>query len=571
MPDLSVLIPARNEEFLQHTIDDVQKNKRGDSEIIVVLDGYWPAKTIPQEPNLTIVHQPKSIGQRGATNLAAQLSKAPYVMKLDAHCALGEGFDVTLLKAAEELGPEVLQVPLQYNLHVFDWACDSCGHRRYQSKPLKACEKCGHEKLRKEMVWKPRKNRVSSAWRFNSNLVFGYWGQWKHTDEGRKEISETLSLLGACWFCDRKRFWELDGLDEGHGGWGQMGTELACKFWLSGGRVVCNKRTWFGHMFRSNIGFPYHLSKSQTNHARSYSQNLWKNNKGPKAKHRLEWLIDRFAPVPGWEVDGDKQNEAMAGGPVPSAAVPVDVRVGSADRSEPTSLTKGVVYYSDCRGDEAILNVVRAQLARAVNGHPIVSSCLDYVPLGETRIVHAKLKRGYLTMFKQILAGLEMSTADVVFLAEHDVLYHPSHFDFTPERKDVYYYNENTWKVDATDGKALFYYCKQTSGLCAYRDLLVQHYRARVERVEREGFTRRMGFEPGTHKAPRGVDNYRAERWMSEHPNIDIRHTHNLTPNRWRQDQFRNHRSCQGWKMADDVPGWGKTKGRFKEFLEGAR
>ena len=170
-------------------------------------------------------------------------------------------------------------------------------------------------------------------------------------------------------------------------------------------------------------------------------------------------------------------------------------------------------------------------------------------------------------MFRQILAGLEASEADYVFLCEHDILYHPSHFEFVPPRDDIYYYNENTWKVDTKTGRALFYYCRQTSGLCANREFLVEHYRKRVEMVERDGFTRRMGFEPGTHNRKERVDDYKSEAWMSEYPNIDIRHRHNLTPSRWSQDKFRNKKYCQGWTEADEVPGWGTTKGRFYEFL----
>jgi hypothetical protein len=172
-------------------------------------------------------------------------------------------------------------------------------------------------------------------------------------------------------------------------------------------------------------------------------------------------------------------------------------------------------------------------------------------------------------MFKQILAALEKSTAEIIYFCEHDVLYHPSHFDFTPPRKDVYYYNEHTYKVDSNTGQALFYYTKQTSGLCAYRELLLQHYRERVRRVEAEGFTRKMGFEPGTHSPPNGVDHFKAEAFWSEVPNVDIRHTKNLTESRWSQDQFRSQRSCKGWKLVDEVPCWGKTKGRFSEFLSG--
>ena len=39
--------------------------------------------------------------------------------------------------------------------------------------------------------------------------------------------------------------------DEKHGSWGQYGTEWACKSWLSGGKLITTKKTWFGHMFRT--------------------------------------------------------------------------------------------------------------------------------------------------------------------------------------------------------------------------------------------------------------------------------------------------------------------------------
>ena len=161
-------------------------------------------------------------------------------------------------------------------------------------------------------------------------------------------------------------------------------------------------------------------------------------------------------------------------------------------------------------------------------------------------------------MFKQILAGLEALDTDIVFFCEHDVLYHPSHFEFIPPTNNTYYYNTNVWKVDVKTGNCLHYDCQQTSGLCADRELLLRHYRERVRRVEAEGFTRRMGFEPGTHNRKERVDDYKAESWRSECPNVDIRHDKNLTPNRWRKEQFRNQRYTKGWTEADEIPGWGK-------------
>ena len=116
------------------------------------------------------------------------------------------------------------------------------------------------------------------------------------------------------------------------------------------------------------------------------------------------------------------------------------------------------------------------------SGLPIYSVSLRPLYFGHNTVINAE--RGPLTMFRQILAGLEACEADIVYLAEHDVLYHPSHFEFTPERDDLFYYNNNLWKVDAESGRALFHYSNHTSQLCARRSLLLEHYRKRVVMVD---------------------------------------------------------------------------------------
>jgi hypothetical protein len=219
-------------------------------------------------------------------------------------------------------------------------------------------------------------------------------------------------------------------------------------------------------------------------------------------------------------------------------------------------MSKGIVYYTDNRPDPKILNACRKQIDKS--GLETVCVSLGLTTWGDKRIVLIA-ERGYLTMFRQILTGLEQSSADVIFFCEHDVLYHPSHFEYTPEHSDVYYYNENVYKVKHPEGKAVFYYCKQTSGLCAYRELLLEHYQKRVERVSVEGYTRAMGFEPGTHYRKERVDNYTSAAWMSASPNIDIRHKKNLTPSRWSVDQFRNKKFTEGWQEVKNVPYWGNV------------
>src|SRR3989344_7343443 len=109
MADLSILIPARNEMFLTRTIKDILENIEGDTEIIAVLDGSWADPPIPQHERVTVIYNPQSIGQRAATNQAAKLSNAKYVMKCDAHCAFDKGFDIKMM---QEMRPDWTMVPV---------------------------------------------------------------------------------------------------------------------------------------------------------------------------------------------------------------------------------------------------------------------------------------------------------------------------------------------------------------------------------------------------------------------------------------------------------------------------
>lgn len=525
MKDLSILIPARNEMFLARTIQDILEHAESDFEIIAVLDGNWANPPIEQNDRVTVIHHPESVGQRAATNEAARVSQGKYLIKCDAHCAFDQGFDVKLLA---DIQPDWTMLPVMRNLHAFNWVCKN-GHKRYQG-PSGVCTECG-EPTERDVIWYPKPSPQSTAYRFDSSLHFQYWGEYRKKQEG--DLVETMSIQGSFFMVTRDKYFELNLCDEGHGSWGQQGVEVACKTWLSGGRVIVSKKTWYAHMFRTqggDFGFPY--PNPGISKAREYSRNLWVNGTWDKAKYPLSWLINKFAPVPDW------------------------------------GTSKGIVYYTDNRLQEDIMKACQNQIKRSVNGSRIVSVSLQKLDFGDN--ITLSLERGYLTMFKQILAGLEELNSDIVFLCEHDVLYHPSHFEFVPSNADVYYYNTNTWKIDCSSGHGLHYFTKQTSGLCAYRELLVRHYRERVRRVEAEGFSRKMGFEPGSHNRPERVDDYKSEAWESPFPNLDIRHSQNLTPSRWRADQFRDQRNCRDWKETDgDIPGWGVLYGRFDKFIKG--
>ena len=312
MRDLSVLIPARNEIFLGQTVENILSNIEADTEVIAVLDGYLPDPPIPGNPRFKWIYHEQPIGQRAAVNEAARVSDAKFVMKLDAHCAVDKGFDVKLMADYQR---DWTVIPRMYNLHAFDWECPQCGERHYQCGPtVPQCPKCNVPN-KMTVVWKPRLHKMTDFARFDNTLHFQYWRKYYKRPEAMGDIVDLFSSVGACFFMSRRRFNRLGGLDEKHGFWGQFGTEVSCKSWLSGGRQVVNKKTWFSHFFRvGGLKFPYHLTGNAQERARQYSRWLWFGNHWEGAKLPLKWLIDKFAPAPSWENFDWEQATKLHGG-----------------------------------------------------------------------------------------------------------------------------------------------------------------------------------------------------------------------------------------------------------------
>lgn len=299
--ELSILIPARNEEFLAKTIEDICANAEADTEVIALLDGQWAEPAIAQHPMVNVIYLPESIGQRAGTNLAAKLATGKYIMKVDAHCAFRKGFDKSMLKAFKETGDNVVMVPTMRNLHAFNWVCE-CGYTHYQDKGA-PCPQCGKQ-MKKDVVWIPKKNPQSNSYAFDSEPHFQYFNDFNKRPEAEGDLTESMSIQGSCFMVTREKYWELNISDEEFGSWGSQGIEVACKFWLSGGRVVINRRTWYAHMFRTKgavgFGFPYQQKESQIQGAKKKAKDLFFNGKWNKQTRPLSWLVEKFWPVPGW-------------------------------------------------------------------------------------------------------------------------------------------------------------------------------------------------------------------------------------------------------------------------------
>ena len=267
--DLSVVIPARKEQYLQQTIDSILKAARGTIEVIAVLDGYWPNPSIKDDPRVHLIHFPEPRGMRTAINAGAKLAKGEYLMKCDAHCIFADGFDEAL-KA--DCKPDYTLVPTRYSLDSNKW----------------------ERKINKKYEFE----YISS-----DQLKGKRWPEFAKRVEGKK-LCDLMTSQGSCWFMRWERFWDLGGLDDiNYGSMGREAQEVCLKSWLSGGRYVLDRNTWYAHWSKSRSD-PRFAHRDEKQKSIEFATDLWMNDKWPLAKRKLKWLVKRFAPVPTWDTPG---------------------------------------------------------------------------------------------------------------------------------------------------------------------------------------------------------------------------------------------------------------------------
>lgn len=273
---LSVAITACNEPYLQRTIDSVFEKARGELEVIAVLDGYRPE--IKEHKDLTLIYHPEPHGQRHSINEASKLARGKYFMKLDAHCIMDEGYD---LKLKEVCQPDWTIIPRRHGVIEDRWKRRP---GRVDYMRLTCPDEPGDLGLRAKA-----------------------WPEYRR--RGRDPIDDVMTCQGSGWFQYLERFRELGCLDEGHGHWGAMGCEVGNKTWLSGGRLIVCKSTWYAHWQRGRkhtrndiktTSRFYYLPRQVVKDAHKYAKDLWFNNKWSGQKLPFVWLLEKFWPVPGW-------------------------------------------------------------------------------------------------------------------------------------------------------------------------------------------------------------------------------------------------------------------------------
>jgi predicted O-methyltransferase YrrM/glycosyltransferase involved in cell wall biosynthesis len=384
---VSVIIPGRCEPYFQQTVDSAIARARGDIEVVAVVDGPGQEPmVVSDDPRVKIIVLDKSIGQRAAYNLGVRESTGQYVMKIDAHALMSEGYDETL-KA--HCPPKTVVLPEMRRLDVHKWEFKPRGYTHFMHIGL--------------------------------DLYCHFWPQYRKRPEAQAEYPEVMTGQGSCWFCEREWNDYIGLLDERVGSWGNVGIEVSLRTWLCGGSQIVNKGAWQAHWFRRDEGgFTYPMDGRQVAKAHKFTrENYYFNDAAFEHQERpFRWIIDKFSPVPGWE----------------------------AYQSQQDGIKRAIVYYTDHHIDPALMRAVQKNLLKATGGLiPIISVSQQPMEFGHNICVGEKPRANH-SIYEQIKAGLEaVEPGSIVYLCEHDVAYCPQHFAHVPEVKDRLDYNQNRY------------------------------------------------------------------------------------------------------------------------------
>jgi len=278
VPQVSIIIPSRNERFFTRTIRDVLEKATGSIEVFPVCDGYEPNEYV-DDPRVTYLYLPqkKEAQKRQAINLAVSHATSPFIMALDAHCMLGKGFDVILAQDHQE---DWISIPRRHRLDAERW----CIQPQSDDRPP----------IDYEYIMYPQK--------FDPPTLHGF--KWDARTRERWDIplDDTLTFQGSCWFMTKQHFLNNHFMQtQGYGGWGQEAEELSFTTWLRGGRVVTNKRTWYAHLHKGKTyGRMYFLDRQALRACYAFSYDFWIHNKLEGRQHNFRWLLEKFGPLPGW-------------------------------------------------------------------------------------------------------------------------------------------------------------------------------------------------------------------------------------------------------------------------------
>lgn len=246
-----------------------------------------------------------------------------------------------------------------------------------------------------------------------------------------------------------------------------------------------------------------------------------------------------------------------------------------------------IIFLTDNSLPEPLASRVKEILVKESGGVPIVSVSQKPIDLG-LNVCVGEIGRSWLSLYKQMYEGVKEAITPFVCIVEHDCLYSSEHLNWTPHTNDTFYYNHNCWFVQwdsrRPEIRGMYSYWKRRyalSQLICSRELLKKSLEERLGLLN-QGYLITKGLrgagefgvadqeaiehplQAAYRRANSGrsvelvqLDKYltpqKAEAFMTELPNIDIRHDNNFTGMR------------RGKNRCYELPYWG----RFEKLTEG--
>lgn len=238
-------------------------------------------------------------------------------------------------------------------------------------------------------------------------------------------------------------------------------------------------------------------------------------------------------------------------------------------------MNKTLLYLTDNTILDPVKTLCMNKLIEEAKEIPIISISQKPIDLGKNVCV-GEIGKSWMSLYKQLLAGIEATQTDYIGICEHDCIYTYEHLSWIPPKDDIFYYNHNCWLTQwggnhpELDGMYSYKPGRfALSQLVCHKNLL-KHSTEEVMELLNMGLKVAKGMkwygEPGlisdTYKAfvhaesgrptqiqrylKNYIEKYNSESFSTVNPNLDIRHSTNFTgPKR-------------GKKRCYELPYWGK-------------
>jgi glycosyltransferase involved in cell wall biosynthesis len=278
---ISVIIPSRQETFLAATVEDLLEKAMRDIEVIVVLDGPCEDPGLPDDSRVRVIRHSKPLGMRACINDGVAIAEGEYLMKCDAHCIFAYDFDRFLVDYTED---NWLVIPRRWSIDGENWVVND--QRSFVD----------YEHFNYPHYKPPHIGLYTVRWHKRRD---------KHLGSSHHKIDDNMAFQGSCWLTTADHFRNVIGrLDEEYFGmWAGEPQEMGLKTWLSGGRVVVNKFTWYAHLHKGRHYKTYNKNRTDISVGMARVVDYWMNNKWEGRANYFEWLVDKFWPIPTWPED----------------------------------------------------------------------------------------------------------------------------------------------------------------------------------------------------------------------------------------------------------------------------